>query len=209
MKINKSLFKKSPVPTKVSEIDLIGEAVTASTMAAQLATEKTDLIAKGEALDEIADQIKTKEDELAGLYVTQRAREVAADASFDVFVDKAQTVTGGDEARIRSLHLVPYELGTAPDITEITKVLNLAASSGDFDGTVDLMWEKVRGARQYLIQMTATPNDAASWKLAAASVKTSFMVEGLTQGARYYFRVAAVGSAGTGPWSDLVGVNAG
>ncbi len=201
MKINKSVFKKGSVATKVTDIKAIGQAVEDSTMATALAATKTALVAAGTSLGEIADDIKDKEDELAALYATQRQRERAADVSFDSFVDAAQTATGGDEAKIRSLHLVPYEQGTAPDISEITRVLKLAATSGDFEGTIDAMWEKVRGARQYLIQVTTTPTDPASWKLVAASVKTSFLIEGLVSGTKYYIRVAAVGSAGQGPWS--------
>jgi hypothetical protein len=37
---------------------------------------------------------------------------------------------------------------------------------------------------------------------AAVSSKSSCTITGLTSGQHYWFRVAAVGAAGQGPWSD-------
>ena len=41
------------------------------------------------------------------------------------------------------------------------------------------------------------------WTHAKTVVKSSATVDNLTSGQRVWFRVAAVGAAGQGPWSDL------
>jgi hypothetical protein len=102
-----------------------------------------------------------------------------------------------------SLSLQAYEPGRAPAIGPMTQVVSLAATTGDFTGTVDLTWDTVTGARSYVIQQTTTPGDEASWKLVASCIRSGATVAGLTSGTKYYFRVAALGTAGQGPWSDL------
>jgi hypothetical protein len=52
----------------------------------------------------------------------------------------------------------------APDGGPMTQVVNLCGTTGDFAGTVDLTWDKVRGARSYIIQMTTTPPGARGQK---------------------------------------------
>jgi len=79
---------------------------------------------------------------------------------------------------------------------------NLAASIGDMDGTVDLTWDKVRGANSYLIQKSPDPITGGSWTMGAISTKSSATLSGLTSGTKYWFRVAAIGAAGQGAWSD-------
>ena len=68
---------------------------------------------------------------------------------------------------------------------------------------MDLGWDKVRGARSYVIQFCADPMHDANWQHAGVSTKSSFIVTGLTAGVKYWFRVAAVGTAGQGAWSDV------
>ena len=81
--------------------------------------------------------------------------------------------------------------------------LALGATLGDLDHTMDLGWDKVHGARSYVIQFCADPMNDAHWLHAGVSTKSSFTVTGLTAGTKYWFRVAAVGASGQGPWSDV------
>jgi hypothetical protein len=73
---------------------------------------------------------------------------------------------------------------------------------GDFEGSVDVAVDRVRGAGSYLVQKSQTPDTPGSWQQAAISTKSSCTVTGLTSGQHYWFRVAAIGAAGQGPWSD-------
>ena len=76
----------------------------------------------------------------------------------------------------------------------------LSVTAGDTDGTTRLKWNKVSGTKSYEVQRSL---DATSgWAHLCSCTRSSVTVNGMTSGTRYWFRVAAVGSADTGPWSD-------
>ena len=79
---------------------------------------------------------------------------------------------------------------------------SIKATEGLKNGSVDLKWKAVRGARSYVVRITATVADASSWKQVLVVTKAAATIEGLTSGTLYWFQVAAVGAAGQGPWSD-------
>ena len=78
----------------------------------------------------------------------------------------------------------------------------LTATDGDEEGEIDLTWDKVKGAKSYVIERSADPPTATSWGNAAVVLKSSATVNGLTGGTRYWFRVASVLSTGQSGWSD-------
>jgi len=83
------------------------------------------------------------------------------------------------------------------------QVAGLFATQGDSDGEVDLHWNPIkRGLKSYLIEKTTDPAGQTGWAYAATATKSSAAVTGLTSGTRSWFRVAGIGSAGQGPWSD-------
>jgi len=200
-KIRRDL-KKQPIPNKTAGAAQIATACTdnpnATTLTTQLAALATATTALSGAFN-TAQLARAEAERLTGL---QNEAEETWDVAFDELVDAAQTATKGEIAKIQSLNLVAFEPGRAPAVGAMTQVVNLSATTGDFVGTVDLAWDKVPGARSYVIQMTTTPSDEASWKLAGSAVKSSFTAAGLTSGTKYWFRVAALGTAGQGPWSD-------
>jgi hypothetical protein len=70
-------------------------------------------------------------------------------------------------------------------------------------GEVDLQWNPIRrGLKSYIIEKTTDAGAATGWTHAGISTKSKTSISGLTSGTRYWFRVAAVGTAGQGPWSD-------
>ncbi len=80
----------------------------------------------------------------------------------------------------------------------------LAAASGDLDGEVNLLWEPVRGARTYVIQKSQDSKNPSRWIQEDIVTKSSCTVSKLKSGRKYWFRVAAIGSNGQGPWSEPV-----
>lgn len=109
-------------------------------------------------------------------------------------------VSGGDEAIIASAGFATRSPAAPVGIPQ--QPGNLVATIGDMVGTVDLSWDRVRGAASYIIQLCPDPVSEPNWRFVNVSPKSSFTVEGLTSGSKYWFRVAAVGTAGQGPWSD-------
>ena len=84
------------------------------------------------------------------------------------------------------------------------RVANLAATAADAEGAIDLMWDATLPATRtvsYTIDMSLT-SGTGPWTHAKTVVKSSATVDNLTSGQRVWFRVAAVGVAGQGAWSD-------
>ena len=72
---------------------------------------------------------------------------------------------------------------------------------GAAEGTMDLFWGRVHGAKSYLIECALAGSESLDWKMVATSTNTKVSVSGLTSGQKYLFRVSAVGTAGQSPWS--------
>lgn len=62
------------------------------------------------------------------------------------------------------------------------------------------------GAKSYCVEQPADRASPEGWRAAASSTKATAMVKGLVSGRKYWFRVAAIGSAGQGAWSETVGM---
>jgi hypothetical protein len=77
---------------------------------------------------------------------------------------------------------------------------NLRAATADIEGQVKARWNKVRGARAYIVEIA--PESGGDWKQTAVLTRVSCVVPGLDSGKRYRIRVCAVGATGQGPWSD-------
>jgi hypothetical protein len=115
--------------------------------------------------------------------------------------DYVQNVSGGDRVKIESAGMSVRDDG-AP-IGTPTQVLNLVLTEGDFEGSLDVAWDKVRGASSYEIQSSADPITSSSWAFKQSASKSSANVAGLTSGAKLWVRVRAIGAGNTpGPWSD-------
>lgn len=127
-----------------------------------------------------------KEDTLDG-----RLRQAAA------FVE---AVAGDDETKILSAGISVKS--TTPTTHTAVAPIALVVTEGDHDGELDLSWDPVKGAKSYVVERSADPPTATSWAHEAVSLKSSSTVSGLVSGTRYWFRVAAVTSAGQSGWSD-------
>jgi len=84
--------------------------------------------------------------------------------------------------------------------------VGLTALSGEHSGTMELYWNKVRGAKSYMIEyaLAGEGGAAGDWITAACCTKISVLVKSLVSGRKYWFRVAAIGTAGQSAWSTPV-----
>lgn len=111
-----------------------------------------------------------------------------------------ESVGGDDESKILSAGV---NLRSANNSTpSLAPPGSLTATEGDHDGEIDLTWDKVKGAKTYVVERSADPPSPASWSHEAVALKSSATVNGLASGSRYWFRVAAVLSSGQSGWSD-------
>jgi len=111
-----------------------------------------------------------------------------------------ENVSGGDEAKILSAGMSVKDV--ASPVGELPAPMGLYATSGDEDGEIVLNWEPVRGAKSYVVQMTTDPNVPDSWTHKKNVTESFTDIKGLTSGGKYWFRVAGVGAAGQGAFSD-------
>jgi hypothetical protein len=113
-----------------------------------------------------------------------------------------QSSAGGDKAKIESAGFdvrdTPTPIGQLPPPAEPKAV------PSQHPGAINLSWKKVRGAKSYLVERALDANQPLEWAVATMSTKTKAIVNTMTSGLRYWFRIAAVGSAGAGAWSEPI-----
>lgn len=112
-----------------------------------------------------------------------------------------QNKSGGDAVKIQSAGMDVRDAGSP--VGELPAPGDINATEGDHDGEIDLHWNRAKGAKSYVVQRTTTPTDAGSWGNPAVATKSKITIAGLTTGTKYYFRVAGIGAAGQGGWSEL------
>ncbi len=80
------------------------------------------------------------------------------------------------------------------------------ASHGPKSGTAMLHVARLAGAKSYEVQIAqGDPSIEENWKTVTTSATGSHMlIEGLTPGQTYWFRVRAIGSGGAGLWTTPV-----
>lgn len=112
-----------------------------------------------------------------------------------------QSVAGNDPTIVLSanMEIVPM----APPVGELVAPEKLVVKTNGLEGVIRLNWPRVRGTRNYAVERTTNPNDSATWEQIAMPPRASYVDEGLTSGTKYWYRVAANGAAGLGPWSNV------
>jgi len=112
-----------------------------------------------------------------------------------------QNASGGDPAKIQSagfpVRNTPAPIGPLPAPGE------LEAQPSQTEGYVNIRWKCVKGASSYVVER-AQDASQLNWTQALTTTKSRGVVNTMISGARYWFRVAAVGAAGQGAWTDSI-----
>lgn len=151
----------------------------------------------------------------------------ALEAAITAAMDGGRTATAIRRARAQELELLLGQLAghvssiaegntlailssgfevrrTPSPVGELPAPTGLDATITAFAGRVDLRWKPVKHAVAYQVHLNRTdPADASAWQLVGISTRTSFRATGLAPASTTWFRVSAVGTAGTGPVSDV------
>lgn len=147
------------------------------------------------ALDEAALALQECEEKAA----TLAAKRAALEGGFNERAGYVESASHGVEAVILSSH---FDVRTPPTpVGPLPAPVDFLATMGDMEGEIDLVWSSVYGAKSYVVQCSpyATPR---VWAQITVVTKSKTTVSGCTPGEKSAFRVAAVGAAGQGPWSD-------
>jgi hypothetical protein len=188
------------IPEKIARCQQIVAAMTGNAnfatpqpTLAQITAAANDLNAAYAAAQAARQETRTKTSE-------QNRKEEAFDRILTQLASYVESISGDDEAKIMSAGMEIRSSQTTPG--DLSAPQALAASAGDRDGEIDLIWDKVDNARSYVIERSADPPTPNSWSHAGVSTKSRASIDGLASGTKYWFRVTAVGPNGQSPWSD-------
>ena len=152
------------------------DALESANMAVSQNGGKTDTLLRNKRRDEVEDFVR----QLAG-YVEAQCTD-----------DEEKISSTGFEVRKAP---APVGVPVAPQ--------NLRARRGVLGGEVNVRWDSVKGRLMYALYINSgDPNVEEGWTLLLQTSKNYYVAEGLTSDHVYYFRVQAIGVAGTGPVSD-------
>ena len=116
--------------------------------------------------------------------------------------DYVQQASSGEEAIIFSSG---FEVNKKPSVIgPLLKAIGLTVNAGSNKGTVVLNCNVVANADFYEFEYTGAPNTADTIWLKRTTTKHKFLLEGLTSGKQYLFRVAGAGSDPSRNWSDEI-----
>jgi len=114
--------------------------------------------------------------------------------------DYVQRVSNGDEAIILS---AGFDVNKKPGtVGQLAKPTNLVVKPGENRGTAWVSCDVVDNASFYEFLYTEAPVTADSVWIQKTSTKRKLLIEGLTSGKQYTFRVAGGGSDPSRVWSD-------
>ena len=151
------------------------------------------------ALDTAITDMLTARDTAQQKTLIATEKESALDALLTQEASYVETTANGDEQKIISAGMSVRS--SASSSAPPAQVQALAVTAGDNEGSLDAIWEPVRDARSYTMEIS-TVSGTGPWTHAGVVTKSSATLTGQTPGQRVWLRVSGVGAAGQGPWSD-------
>ena len=110
------------------------------------------------------------------------------------------TIARGSESVIASagfdVRQKPVASGILPAPTGVL------AKEGSSDGEIIVVWQKVKGAKAYVVEISYDLSDVGNWTYEATVVQNRCYISGIESGTRIYARVVAINAAGQGGYSD-------
>jgi len=132
----------------------------------------------------------------------ERSYAVTEEAALDALLQQeaayVENIAKG-EASIILLSGFPLAQEPTP-IGQLSPPQNLLGIATDIEGETRLKWNRVHGAKSYIVECSANPN--GPWAPVTVTKRISCVAQNLTPGTKYWFRVRAVGAAGLSGWSD-------
>jgi len=163
------------------------------------------------ALDQLESELREAEDAVDGLERLHTQMQGALARRNEAVARLCATVHS-NSARYSRVLISPATVGLkparygaraqVPRTPDRFRVLRL------FAGGARLAWTRHFRGGFFLLQVTTTPADPASWKVLGGYTSARSDVTGLHPGVRYWLRVAERNSAGTSPWSQPLSVMA-
>jgi hypothetical protein len=134
--------------------------------------------------------------------VAERAEAATAETELDALLaQEAAYVENVAKGEASVILLSGFALAQAKtSIGVLPPPTNLLGQTADVEGAVDLKWNRVSGAKSYIVECATSPS--GPWTQVTVSTRTSCTASGLNSAVKYWFRVRAVGASGMSGWSD-------
>jgi len=167
----------------------------------------TTLAAKTTALDTAVTALETANTNYNAALATATQLMTVRDNAVIAAENAAQDLATGAEAVTKDPALLEsggWELVAthASPVGPMLAPANFSATSGDAEGSVDLACDTQYGVQTHIAEQAATSD--GPFTQFYVGKKSSCTKTGLASGSLNWFRMAAVGAAGQGPWSGPI-----
>ena len=191
-------FSKQPLLEKLSKARVLLDAVKHDSSLTPGSKLMFELELAVDGLKVAYDRTQAARRQLTESTTLMDMREGSLDVLLDQLHDRLERDTPPDAAARKS------EIFAAiAEPHSIQAPTALVATAGDDDGSIDVVWNRVRGAENYVIEQ-CEGSVTGNWISAGASKRSLYTRFGLLSGTRYWFRVAGVAGGVQGPWGDPV-----
>ena len=197
-------MERLSIPAEVIKVGSIVTQMTGNASFPAPAPSLSEVTAAKNALNAAYQSAEAARNDSKAKTLAQGAAETALMGVVSKLADYVNTASGGDEPVILSSGFEVAADATPAGLPG--KPENFSLTAGDKPGEVHGHFDAVKYGRTYKVQYLIGPNPSGSWLNGDPALKSNFDLEDLTSGDRVWVRLQAVGTAGTGPWSDPVSV---
>ena len=188
-------------PAKAAYLRRLAAGVTGNPNFTAPTPNATAILAKADAID-------TSYNEAMAARLISKSKTSAMDlqcAEAEAMVAQlASYVDGASNGDATIIESAGFSTRATPSpIGELRAPTDLQVLPSEHSGSADVSWQSVRGAKAYSIERA---EEAANldYKVIGNSTKKQASLNSMVSGKKYWFRVAAIGSAGQSAWSDPV-----
>jgi len=159
------------------------------------------LVAELEAADAACRQQRVR---LNSLKTARDSRINSLNAALQTEAAYVQKASDGDPKKIMSANLKIEHKWNLWPFGSVNQVVELSANTGDDPGAIDLVWDPIRDADGYEVEISQDIAGAGPWQQCATTAQSKVTIKNLVNRTRYWFRVRAVSGKREGDWSDPV-----
>ena len=193
-------LKKMSVTDKIAKGRQIVTAMTNNPSFPNPTPAVADVVAALDDLEKTFALVKSAKSEVTTRVGTQEIAEAKVNQVLNQLAGYVESIAGTNDTLITSAGMETKAPPSAPTPPNIPQAL--AATAGEHEGEMLLVWKPVSNARSYTIEFSLDPATTTSWTHAGIAASASKTINNLKSGTRYWFRVAAIGAAGQSGWSE-------
>ncbi len=189
------------IPAKALYLRRLAAGVTNNPNIPTPSPTPAELIAEAESLE-----IGYNEAQAARLASKSKTAELdIQSASADLLVaNLASSVDAASKGDAQIIESTGFAVRSTPSpVGELPAPTDLQVTPSEHSGSADLKWKSARGSVSYTVER-AEDSASLDYKVIGNCTQKAVSLNSMVSGKKYWFRVAAIGSAGQSAWSDPV-----